>query len=491
TLIQCLNQVSNAAAKEKNEFFSLDKRYVKLIDTISVYIVSFSMSDLYNTLIAMTKLQSLSHCLISCNDVFHSSEHGSTTDHEDSIRENNSVLVNSGTNSAMGVFNLRELNFILLGLSNMGYRDLPTLRTIADYLVCILSGENSTQRISYHTYEAETVVGPQLSTIFLSCSTLGLKNPHFFQILTQNLASFLRTLSSSHLINVLIAVATLSQDTDFPLCLSFMQELECTLKEKYARFSREDALTVCWAMCAIGMHRSLPDLILEFASLVFNTEFLNGLNHEQSAQLHQVALTILLEDSQVFKKMQEDLEREGKWNIIYQIPKVPEDPTQIDDEKMEGQLLIAKKQLHNLLSNYTFLKEIFHIMLGESANSLQLANAKIQLDEVLRKFYYVPLSVRVPMKELSSSTCSTQKLEEIDRRTEMKISFIFHCENFFDISMPLDPFLTLKRQHLQKMDWRVILLKLDSFLMMGGDQQRQMQFLRNVVFSNENELHTA
>jgi len=321
-----LNQVFNAALKENSGTFWDDHRFTAFQAMLVKRLPAFGGADVYRVLTAYARLQycpegtldDLCAALVenlgelSVLQLSHTAVILSALEVTDPtvlesycqrVREHLPAPTEEGSTSPPSPLDPREATFLALGLSHLGWRDLPTLHGLATLVV------EHCSRGKGGDGEGERLSGAQLSTLLLSFATLGVQHPSLYQHLCREIADSLPSLAPQHLANVVLGLATYG---DYPIHL--MTAIESRLSAVLSLYKTEDLLTVAWSLVALQFFS--VDLLAHIGAAMARTLDRTALSQDKERQLHQFSLTIELEAPAEIK---EKLVEKGVWNTLYQV----------------------------------------------------------------------------------------------------------------------------------------------------------------------------
>ncbi|CBZ53597.1 conserved hypothetical protein [Neospora caninum Liverpool] len=162
------------------------------------------------------------------------------------------------------MFSLQELSFIVLGLSTVGFRDLPFLGVLAHAVQTKISSDpffaSAPRQTSTRGSLEDVTQSLPLAVSLLSFATLGVVKPRMYQEIFTALRGRLRFLPPSQLANITLALATLTREPANPFPLAFLSVVEDALEARCVAMDGEDTLTAAWAACALNLHQGNPAL---------------------------------------------------------------------------------------------------------------------------------------------------------------------------------------------------------------------------------------
>ncbi|EPR64568.1 hypothetical protein TGGT1_273885 [Toxoplasma gondii GT1] len=394
---------------------------------------------------------------------------------------------------------LQELSFIVLGLSTLGFRDLPFLGLLAHAVQTKVATHPLFLQLSRDSSKSRGTLGDvthsvSLTTALLSFATLGVVHPRLYQEIFRALRGALHCLPPSQLANIALALATLTREPANPFPLTFLSALEDVVAERCMLMDGEDALTTAWAGCALNLHqgnatlfrRLLSQCVLSLASAERQGDTSAALSKQQKQQLAQIRLDLLLSPSPKTQKLREELEKDKPlWEGLHELyadgreteAAFEEDETGEDLDAIPHAVRDAEEEVFQLLKLHPDLTaaalrgrlavetETAETPSGDAAarrsahpaagpDEDERGGELLERDARLCGFYRCPVLLRE-----KASASREEKLLSSTGGVAVLVDFT----TFPDFAEPSDLFLALKHRHLRLAGYTLLVIRLSEW----------------------------
>ncbi|PFH38421.1 hypothetical protein BESB_007630 [Besnoitia besnoiti] len=390
-------------------------------------------------------------------------------------------------------FSLQELSFVALGLSTLGFRDLPLLHLLAGALQREIRATGASARAcgavgapADSLRDASRSIA--LATSLLSFATLGVNSPRLYQELLGALRGSLHTLPPAQLANVTLALATLTRDSGGLFPFAFLADLEATLEAQCAVMDGEDALTAAWAGCALSLHQGNPTLfrrLLDHSALLLapaaqdreGDEAAETLSRQQKRQLTQIRLDLLLDASTKTRDLCQDLKEGETWEWLLSSNRDGGETEETFEEEDEEEGIVAlppaardaEEEVFQLLTSHPEAKQLLlRAASGESASPQGEAadagdeEASVERNSVACEFYRIPVSI-----------CRGGE--------RGGVAVVVDFSTFPDLAEPSDLFLALKYRHMRLQGYTLVDVRLTDWQQLEGDDARVAYLLSRLT----------